>query len=96
MPDELQHPFVFDVVEKSPNVAVQHPVDSPPPKSDMQRVQRLMLVAPWPEPIGESLELLLVNQVEDGDHRLLDDFIFQCRDAQWPLPAIILPDIHPP
>jgi site-specific DNA recombinase len=94
--DELHHPFVFYVVEKSPHVAVQHPVDSPPPKSDVPRVQRLMLVAPWPEPIGESLEVLLINQVEDGDHRLLNDFVFQCRDAQWPLPAILLPDIHSP
>jgi hypothetical protein len=46
-----------------------------------QRVQRLMRAATWPKPAREAFEVDLVDLVEDRHHSLLNDFVFQCRDA---------------
>jgi len=48
----------------------------------MQRVQRLMRTASGPKPIRKALKVHLVDLIEDRDHRLLNDFVFQRRDAQ--------------
>jgi hypothetical protein len=79
-------PFVRQVVEKSSNVRVEHPVHSLRLDSYSQRVQRLVRVATWPEPVREAFEVHLVDLVEDGHHRLLDDLVFQRCDAQRALP----------
>ena len=55
-----------------------------------------MWTAPWPEPIGESQKVFLINLGEDGDHRLLDNLVLQCRDPQGALPPLGLRDIHSP
>src|ERR1700751_204743 len=47
-----------------------------------------MRTAARTEPVGEALEVDLINLIEDRHHGLLDDFIFQCRDAQRTLPPI--------
>src|SRR4051812_49143032 len=55
-----------------------------------------MLTASRPETIGETPKILFINLIQDCDHSMLNDFILQRRDPQWPLPAIRLRDIHSP
>ncbi len=81
MLDKLLRPFVAHVIEEPSNVGVQNPVHSLPADTHIQRVQRLVRAAPGPKPIGESLEVLLVNRLEDGHHRLLNDLVLQAGDA---------------
>ena len=55
--DELQQPLVIDMLSKKPmNVRIENPVHSLPLQSHIQRVQRLMRVAPRPEPVREALK----------------------------------------
>src|SRR5262252_1389675 len=53
-----------------------------------------MLAAPRAEAIRETQKILLVDLVEDGDHSLLDDFVFQGRDPQWTLSSIFFLYVH--
>jgi hypothetical protein len=55
-----------------------------------------MLAASWSEAIRESPKVLFINMIEDRDHGMLDDFVLQRRDSQWPLPPIGLRNIHSP
>src|SRR6516225_132834 len=96
MLDELQKPFVRQIVEKSANVAVQHPVHLLPRNSDAQRIQRLMLATSWPEPIREAEEILFIDLIQDYGHGLLNDLVLQRRDPQWALPPIRLRNINSP
>ena len=36
-----------------------------------------------------------MNLVEDGDHRTLDDLIFQCGDPERTFPSVGFLDVHP-
>jgi len=93
---EAPHPIMVDRVEERPDIRVEHPVHPLPMEPNPQCVQRLMLAASGPEPIGEPEELGLVDGREDGHHRLLDDLVFQGGDAQRPLFAVRFVDVHPP
>src|SRR5215469_9989888 len=53
-----------------------------------------MLAAPRAEAIGKAQKVFLVNLIEDGDHSLLDDLVFQGRDTQWTLPSIFFLYVH--
>src|ERR1035438_7117400 len=86
--NELYKPFVRQIVEKSTNVAVQHPVHFLPCDCDVQRIQRLMLVSSWPKTIRKAPKILLIYLIEDCNHGLLNNLVLQCRDPQWPLPTI--------
>jgi hypothetical protein len=46
-----------------------------------QRIQRLMRVAAGPEPVRKASEVHLINLIEDGHHRLLNNLVLQRRDA---------------
>ena len=63
---------------------------------DPERIQRIVLAAPRPEPVREAEEVLLVDRVEHLDHGPLDDLVLQRGDAQRPLPPVRLRDVHPP
>jgi hypothetical protein len=54
-----------------------------------------VLTAPRPEPVAEPQELRLVDRRQDRHHRRLDDLILHCGNAERPLPAIRLRDVHP-
>src|SRR5262249_38894517 len=54
-----------------------------------------MLAAPWAKTVREAEKVLLIYLVEDGDHSLLDDLVFQGRD-QWTLPSIFFLYVHSP
>src|SRR5215470_14261424 len=53
-----------------------------------------MLAAPRAKTVGEAQKVFLVDLVEDGDHTLLDDLVFQGRDPQWTLPSIFFLYVH--
>src|SRR5450631_1100833 len=88
MRDELHDPLVAHVVEEATSVRIKHPVHSLPLDARRQRVQRLMRAATGPEPIRKAFEVNLIDLIEDRHHGLLNDFVLQCRDAQWTLPPI--------
>ncbi len=86
--DELSRPPVAHVIEEATDVRIEHPVHLLPLQSDHERIQRLMRTAARAEPVREALEVDLINLIEDRHHGLLDDFVFQCRDAQRALSPI--------
>src|SRR5258708_32056264 len=88
MLDELHGPFVAQVIEKSTDVGIKHPVHSLSLNAHRQRVQRLMRAAIGAEPVREALEVDLIYLVEDRHHSLLNDFVLQRRDAQRTLPPV--------
>jgi hypothetical protein len=53
-----------------------------------------MLAAPRAKTVREAEKVLLINLVEDGDHGLLDNLVFHCRDPEWTLPSIFLLYVH--
>src|SRR5438445_506531 len=63
-------------------------------QSRVQCIQRLMLAAPWPEPVRKSKKVGFVDSVQHLDRRALDDFVFQRRDSERSLPPVGLSDIH--
>src|SRR5499425_1593986 len=54
-----------------------------------------MLAAPRAKPVREAQKVFLVDLVEDGDHGLLDDLVFQSRNSQWTLPSVFFLYVHP-
>src|SRR5580704_3910374 len=92
--DKLHRPFVAHLVKEPANVRIQHPFHSLPMESHTQRIQRLVWAAPRPEPVRKALEVHLINLIENGHHRLLNDFVRQRRDAQRALPPVGLRYMH--
>src|SRR5216683_2451338 len=90
----LHQPFVGKPIEKAFDVQIKHPVHFSRQQSRVQRVQRLMLAAPWPEPVRESKKVGFVDSVQHLDRRTLDDFVFQRRYSERSLPPVGLRDIH--
>jgi hypothetical protein len=54
-----------------------------------------MRSASRPEAVREAAKVTLVDAIHHLDHGALQDFVLHCRDAEWPLPAIGLRDVHP-
>jgi len=82
--------------EEVADVRVQHPVHSPIRDPDRQRVQRVMWLAPRPEPVGEAPEVHLVDRVQHLDDGPLNDLVLQRGDTQRTLPPVGLRDVDPP
>ena len=59
----------------------------------MEGVQRIVLAAPRPEPVGEPEEVFLVDCFENRRDRLLNDFVLQAQDAQRSFRAISLRNV---
>src|ERR1700680_2166104 len=93
--DEFHQPFVGKPIEKAFDIQIEHPVPLSRQQSRIERVQRLMLASPGPEPIGESEKIRFIDSVQHFDRRALDDFVFQRRNSEQPLPPISLRDVHP-
>src|SRR5437879_10520523 len=93
--DEFHQPFVGKPIEKVANVQIEHPVHLSRQQSRVERVQRLMLASPGPEPVRESEKVRFVDGVQHLDRRALDDFVFQRRNSERSLPPVGLGDIHP-
>src|SRR6266566_3632201 len=82
-------------IQKAANIQIEHPVHLSRQQSRIERVQRLMLTSPGPEPIRESEKIRFVDSVQHFDRRALDDFVFQRRNSERPLPPVGLGDVHP-
>src|SRR6266853_976674 len=93
--DELHQPFVGKPIEKAFDVQIEHPVHFSRQQSRVQRIQRLMLAAPWSEPVRKAEEVRFIDSVQHLDRRALDDFVFQRRDSERSLPPVGLGDKHP-
>src|ERR1017187_6726683 len=85
---ELDHPTFVEVIEKSSNVGIKNVVHLLLQERVRQCIQRLMLAAPRAKSIRESEKVFLVDLVEDGNHGLLDKFVFYSRYREWTLPSI--------
>src|SRR3984893_16455023 len=79
--------------EKAPDIRVKHPVHLLPENADMESVQRIVLATSRPESVGKPEEVLLVDGFENCRDRLLDDFVLQAQNAQWPFRAVSLRNI---
>src|SRR5580692_2969348 len=53
-----------------------------------------MLAAPRAKPIRKVEKVFLIDLVEDGNHGLLDKFVFDSRDREWTLPSIFFLYVH--
>src|SRR5215469_12533033 len=95
MLDELDQPFVGEMIEKSPNVHIEHPVHFSRQQSRVQGIQRLMLAAPWSKPVRKAEKIRFVNGVQHFDRSTLDDLVFQRRDSERSLPPVGLRNEHP-
>ena len=71
-----QHSVVIDSIEERLDVCNEQPVHPFPVQPHPQSIQRLMLVAPLTEPIGEAGEVGLADRAQHRHHRLLYDFVF--------------------
>src|ERR1700680_3956212 len=83
--DEADQPLLANFIKKGSNVRVENEVHLLAGDPDAERVQRIVLSAPRPEPITEPEELLLVDAVQPLDGRPLDDFVLKRRHRQWAL-----------
>src|SRR3989454_4990581 len=61
----------------------------------VEHVQRVVRVAPRPEPVGEAEKVGLVDRIHHRDRRALDELVFQRGDAQRSLPPVGLGDVRP-
>lgn len=93
--DELHRPAVVDGIEEATDVQVEHPVHLSRQQSDIERIERLVLVASRPEAIGEAEEVGFVDGVQHRHGRALDDLVFQRGYTERPLPPVRFGDVHP-
>ena len=93
--NELVHPCFVEVIEEALDVGIKHIVHLFLHERIGQRIQRFMLAAPRTKSIREAEEVLLINLVEDGDHCVLDDFVFQCGDPERTFPSVAFLDVDP-
>jgi len=70
MREELQHPLMTDMVEEALDISIEHPVHTLLLQPRVERIERLVRVSSWPEPIRKALEVRLVDLIEDGHHGL--------------------------
>ena len=76
-------PVPVDSVEVCPDICIDYPVDFPLVHPESQGIERIMRSTSGSEPIAEPEELRLEYRRKDGlRHRLLDDLVLQCGDAQ--------------
>ena len=90
---EPDQPVPRDGIEERADVAVDHPVDFPPVDGDGERIMR---PAPRSEPVAVAEENRLVYwRQDDLRHRLLDDLVLQCGDAERSCSAVRLGYLYP-
>jgi len=92
--DEFHQPFVRNSIEEAFDIQIEHPVHFSHQQSRVERIQRLMLASPGPEPVRESEEIRFVDGVQHLSRRTLDNFVFQRRDSERSLPPVGLGDKH--
>ena len=61
----------------------------------MESIQRIVLAAPRPEPIGKPDEVLLVDRLQNRRDRLLDHLVLETQNGKRPLGSVRLRDVCP-
>ena len=69
--DERHQPPVVDGIEEATDVHIEHPVHVLRQQSRVERIQRVMLTASWPEPVREAEEVGFVDGVQHLSCRAL-------------------------
>ena len=54
---------LWNWIQKTSNVKIEHPVHFSRQQSRVQRIQRLVLASSWPEPVREAEKIRFVNGV---------------------------------
>src|SRR5262249_13418099 len=83
------------VVETSTDIRIDSPVDVQRPTLLTQLVQRLMGTVPLPEAMGERMEIMLEDRLQDHHYRPLDDLVLEAGFPYRPLLPPFLLDPHP-
>jgi hypothetical protein len=96
MPHEFFQMAMLHFVEERPDVQIHDIVHLLAGDPDIERIQCIMLASPRPESVRKAQKVLFPDLVENLHHRGLGDFVFQRRDPQWPLPAIVFGDPNSP
>src|SRR5262249_52031119 len=93
--EETDDPYVGHGIVKAPDIRVEHPIHPLPQDTDVERIQRIVLAAPRPKPIGKPDEVLLVDRSKNRRDRLLDDFVLETQNGKRPLSPVRLRDVGP-
>ena len=91
-----QHPHqpsVVDGIEKGADVDIEHKVHALRHQGLVQGSQGRMRASSRPKAVTEPQEVGLVDGIQHFGHRTLDDFVFQCRNAEWPQTAVSFRDV---
>ena len=96
MVQESHQPVMVDAVEELLDIGVHDVVHFRAHDPHRQRIQRIVLAAPRPEPVREPEEVGLVDRVQHLHHCALDNLVLQRRDAQWAPRSVWLGDVLPP
>src|SRR5712692_11210716 len=86
---------LWNTIQKGFDVQIEHPVHFLRQQSRVQRIQRLMLAAPRPEPVRKAEKIGFVDSIQHLDRRTLDNLVFQRRHSERSLPPVGLRDKHP-
>jgi hypothetical protein len=78
-----------------PDIGLQDVVHLGAADPDHERVQRIVLAAPRPEPVREPEEVILVDRVQQRGRRSLDDLVLEGGHRERALVAIRLRDVPP-
>ena len=93
--DALYPPGVVHRGKAPTDVRIKHPVDMALLTAHRHRIERIMGAAPRATSRRASATLPLIDSVQHLHRGPLDDFIFQCWEADGPLAAIRLRAVHP-
>src|SRR5665213_1849445 len=92
--EETDEPVMIHRIKERPEVSVDDEVHGRSRDRVRKRVERIVLPSAGTKSVREPEEIFLIDRVENFDHRALDDFVLQRRDAERSFTSIRLGD-HP-
>src|SRR6266508_1083419 len=93
--EELHQPFMVQTIEEPADVSIQHPAHLSRQQPRVQSIQRFVLALAGPVTIRETEKVSLIDCIQQGHCRSLDDLIFQRSDAERPEPPVCFADESP-
>lgn len=93
MSNKTLQPPPINRVEEFAEIRINDPIDLALLDRDCNRIQRVMLTAPWAKTIRDADKVALIDRIEYRDDGVLDDFVLQRRDAERSLSTISLRDV---
>ncbi len=80
--DKFHQPAVVHGIKITTYVCIEHPVHFLLHDPDIDRIQRIVWIAPWSKAIRKSEEVVIIDRVQYLDYRTLDNLVFQCSHAK--------------